>query len=105
MTNATPLELASTKTVMKYLTSLEELTSQGDERGFKHLVNSGYDVDDPKNQFMLGCVHRAVIKRKGMLSTVLECEGNQNAVEWNLYTPLHYACINGNLEDAALLIE
>jgi ankyrin repeat protein len=100
----TPLDCASTKVVMKYLTSLEDLAKQGDDRYFRHLVDSSYNPNQPNNEFMINSVHSAVLGKGGMLKTVLDCEGDPNSHEWNLYTPLHYAAILGNLADAELLI-
>lgn len=99
-----PLDCASTKVVMKYLTSLEDLAKQGDDRYFRHLVDSSYSPNIPNNEFMINSVHSAVLGKGGILQTVLDCEGDPNSHEWNLYTPLHYACIIGNLTDAELLI-
>jgi len=100
----TPLEMASTKIVMKYLSSLEEMTNQGDEEGYTHLVNSGYDSNLCQNEFMLSSLHTAVIEGK-MLETVLQSQANPNLIEWNQYTPLHYGAIVGNLEECKILLK
>ncbi|CAG9328088.1 unnamed protein product [Blepharisma stoltei] len=100
----TPLQLASTKLVMKYLSLPEDMAAAGDTKGFEHLINSGYDVNISKNEFLLGSMHQAIIEG-GILPTVITNQGDSDLVEWNLYTPLHYASMLGKLEDALQLIK
>jgi len=72
--------LASTKLVMKYLASPEGKAAEGDSKGFEHLINSGYDANISKNEFLLSSVHNAVILG-GILPTVLTNQGYSDIVE------------------------
>lgn len=96
--------MAGTKLVMRYLTSLEESASKGDTESYKHLINSGYSANESKNEFLMTSMHKAVLQQGEALGTVLECEGDVNMIEWNIYTPLHYAAFYGNFRDAQMLI-
>jgi ankyrin repeat protein len=100
----TALNMAGTKLVMRYLTSLEESAATGDSASYKHLINSGYSANESKNEFLMTSVHKAVLHMGESLATVLECEGDVNTIEWNIYTPLHYAAYYGNLRDAEVLL-
>ena len=102
--SGTALSMAGTKLVMRYLTSLEESASKGDTESYKHLINSGYSANESKNEFLMTSMHKAVLQQGEALGTVLECEGDVNMIEWNIYTPLHYAAFYGNFRDAQMLI-
>ena len=102
--SGTALTMAGTKLVMRYLTSLEESAANGDAESYKHLINSGYSANESKNEFLTTSMHKAVLQRGEALRTVLECEGDVNTIEWNIYTPLHYAAYYGNYRDAEVLI-
>ena len=88
---------------MKYLDDITEVVKKNDEIGVQHLVNSGYDINGSNNEFLLSSIHLAIIGGN-MLGSVLKCEGDVNTCEWNLYTPLHYACITGKISDIISLI-
>lgn len=75
-----PLQLASTKLVMKYLALPEDMAANGDSKSFEHLINSGYDANLSKNQYLLGSVHQAVIQG-GILSTILNNQGDTELLE------------------------
>jgi ankyrin repeat protein len=102
-TGKSPLDLCSTKLVMRYLTGLAEAVAGNQEKGVVHLVNSGYSINETNSTFMLSSIHQAILSGK-LLKTVLECAGNVNQSEWNLYTPLHYASISGRASDASFLL-
>ena len=99
----TPLDMAKSQTVMRYLSSLEEATEENNPKAYTHLVNSGFNPNSTKNEFLITSLHQAVIS-KSLLSTVIDCYTEVNQVEWNLYTPLHFSCIFGNTEGALELI-
>lgn len=99
-----PLDLCSTKLVMRYLSSLNQVVTENDSAGLTHLANSGYDVNDSSNTYLLNSLHLAVING-GLLKNVLGFEGKVDQCEWNNYTALHIACIKGSLEDVKLLLK
>ena len=99
-----PLDLCTTKLVMRYLGDLTEVVRNKEETSLNQLVSSGYDVNASNNEFMLSSMHLAVMGGT-LLGAVLGCGGNVNACEWNLYTPLHYACISGKVADVTSLIK
>lgn len=98
------LDLCSTKLVMRYLVNIDEAVQIGDENGVNHLVNSGYNVNMSKTEFQLSSLHLAVLGGH-LLKTVLDCEGDVNVAEWNMYTPLHYAAMTGKAEDVNMLVK
>lgn len=98
-----PLDLCTTKLVMRYLDDLTSVVQSKDISSMQHLVNSGYSVNDSKNQYMLNSMHLAVMGGS-LLSAVLNSQGDVNSREWNLYTPLHYASMLGNLSDIKSLL-
>jgi ankyrin repeat protein len=102
--NLRPLDLCSNKMVMKHLSSLPEVVSQKDEAGMKDFVNSGFDLNFSNNSYLMTSLHYAVMNG-GLVNKVIALTGDVNQCDWNNYTPLHLACIQGKLEDAKILIE
>lgn len=99
-----PLDMCTSKLIMGKLNNISQAIENGDTYALENLVNSGHDVNYTANEYLLNNLHMAVLSGR-LLSKVIECEGDVNACEWNFYTPLHYACIKGNVADIRTLIQ
>ena len=129
--NSSALDLASTKVTMKYLSDLNSEAVEGNEKDYMYLVHSGYIANESGNNFLINSAHAAIACGPEMLSIVLNTEPNnvkeekaadpkkahipkryvkkqvplKENKEWNAHTPLHYACAQGEVESAKLLID
>ena len=68
----TAIEIASTKVVMKYLSSLNKLAESKNDSDYMLLVNSGFKAIKPTNVYLTTSAHVAVRSSHNTLSMVLE---------------------------------